>query len=164
MKVIFSLYGFLNLDFFRTIFPPFCLPVSTLQALSLDYIIAGYPLFLIAVTYLLITIYDRDYPLIIKMWQPFQKCFIRFKRQWNLKTSIISTFATFILLSNEKLLSVSFDLLAPTTAYNVKGERVGVYLYYDPSVEYMGKDHRPFAIMAIIILIVTVLLPLILIQ
>ena len=136
--------------------------ISTLHVLTLDYVVAGYPLFLVAVTYLLITIYDRDYPLIIKMWQPFQKFFIRFKRQWNLKTSIISTFATFILLSNVKLLSVSFDLLAPTTAYNVKGERVGVYLYYDPSVEYMGKDHRPFAIMAIIILIVTILLPLIL--
>ena len=37
---------------------------------------------------------------------------------------------------------------------------MGVYLYYDPSVEYMGKEHRPFAIMAIIILIVTAVLPL----
>ena len=162
VKTIFTMYGFWNLDFFRTIIKPPCLKISTLHVLTLDYVVAGYPLFLVAVTYLLITIYDRDYPLIIKMWQPFQKFFIRFKRQWNLKTSIISTFATFILLSNVKLLSVSFDLLAPTTAYNVKGERVGVYLYYDPSVEYMGKDHRPFAIMAIIILIVTILLPLIL--
>ena len=162
VKVIFSLYGFWNLDFFRTIFPPICLPVSTLQALSLDYIIGGYPLFLVAVTYLLITLYDRDYPLIIKLCKPFQMFFIQFKRQWNLKTSVFDAFVTFGLLSYEKLLSVSFDLLVPTKTYNVKGERVGVYLYYDPSVEYMGKDHRPFAIMAIIILIVTVLLPLIL--
>ena len=117
LKVVFSLYGFWSLDFFRTILPPICLPISTLQALTLDYIIAGYPLFLLAVSYLLITIYDRDYPLIIKMWKPFQMFFIRFKRQWNLKTSIISTFATFILLSNEKLLSVSFDLLVLTNTY-----------------------------------------------
>ena len=162
VRTIFTLYGFWNLDFFRTIIHSPCLKLPTLHVLTLDYVVAGYPLLLVTVTYLLVTLYGRDYPLITKLWRPFHRFFIRFKRQWNLKSSIIGVFATFLLLSNEKLLSVSFDLLIPTRAYNMKGEMVGVYLYYDPSVEYMGKEHRIFACIAIIILTVTVLLPLIL--
>ena len=162
VKIIYCLYGFWYLDFFRTLLPPICLQLSNLQTLSLDYIIAVYPLLLVFLTYQLITLYDKDIPIIIKLWKPFQRFFILFKRQWNLKTSIIGAFATFTFLSYEKLLSVSFDLLVPTKAYNMKGEMVGVYLYYDPSVEYMGKEHIPFACMAIIILTVTVFLPLIL--
>ena len=159
-KVIFTMYGFWNLDFFRTLLPPNCLQLSTLQILTLDYIIAVYPLLLIALTSLLITLYDRDYPLIIKLWKPFQRFFILFKRQWNLNTCIIGAFATFTLLSYDKLLSVSFDLLIFTKTYNMKGEMVGVYLYYDSSVEYMGKEHLPFACMALIILSITLLFPL----
>lgn len=158
-KVISTMYGFWNLDFFRTLLPPFCLEITTLQSLSLDYIIAGYPLALIAVTYLLIFLYDKDYRLVVRLWTPFQRFLIQFKRQWDLKTSMIATFATFVFLSYDKLVSVSFDILVPTRAYNVTGQLVNVYLYYDSSIEYMGKEHLPFACLAIIILISVTVVP-----
>ena len=43
-----SIYGMWNLDFFRSIYTPFCLhpSLTTLQVLTLDYIIAAYPLVL----------------------------------------------------------------------------------------------------------------------
>lgn len=114
---------------------------------------------LIAVTYLLIVLHERDYRLIIQLWKPFRRIFIRFKRQWNFKTSIIDAFATFITLSYVKLLSVSFDILVPTGVYNVKGEFIKFYLYYDSSIEYLGKEHRPFACLAIFVLTVTAIFP-----
>ena len=46
-----TIYGVFNLDFFRYIIPHFCISnsMTTLQALSLEYIVAFYPLFLIIV-------------------------------------------------------------------------------------------------------------------
>ena len=158
-KILSTMYGFWNLDFFRTLLPPFCLEISTLQSLSLDYIIAGYPLALIAVTYLLMFLYDRDNRAIVRLWTPFQRFLIQFKRQWDLKTSMIATFATFIFLSYGKLLSVSLDILVPTRAYNVTEKLVNVYLYYDSSIEYMGKEHLPFACLAIVILTLGTVIP-----
>ena len=52
-KILFTIYGIWNLDFFRTLIPYICVGVKidTLQALTLDYAIAFYPLILLAITY-----------------------------------------------------------------------------------------------------------------
>ena len=50
VRILLAIYGFWNLDFFRTVIPRICLKVDTLQALALDYGIAFYPLALIIVT------------------------------------------------------------------------------------------------------------------
>ena len=52
IHVIGSLYGVWNLDFFRSVYKPFCLHpnLTTLQVMSLDYFIALYPLLLITVS------------------------------------------------------------------------------------------------------------------
>ena len=60
-KIVGTIYGIWNLDFFRTLFPPICLKVSSLRALALDYAIAFYPLLLIVLTYVLIDLYDRRF-------------------------------------------------------------------------------------------------------
>ena len=39
-KVIFTLYGFWNLDFFHTLLPHICVKINTLQTLALDYAVA----------------------------------------------------------------------------------------------------------------------------
>ncbi len=55
--------GIWNLDFFRYIYPPFCISphYSTLSVISFEYIIAFYPLILVFLTYISIELYDRDY-------------------------------------------------------------------------------------------------------
>ena len=49
-----TVYGVFNLDFLRYIIPHFCISntMTTIQALSLEYIVAFYPLFLIVVFYI----------------------------------------------------------------------------------------------------------------
>ena len=84
VKLVFPLYSFWNLDFFRTIIPDICMNVSTLGALALDYAIAVYPLFLITLSYALIVLYDRDIGLLVYMWRPFHKVFGIFKRNWDI--------------------------------------------------------------------------------
>ena len=90
-------------------------------------------------------------------------CFARFRRKWNLKGSVIHAFATFLLLSYSKLLTVSYSILDSTELYNNRGERVGpVALYFDASIEYFSRQHLPFAVLAICILLVFVLFPMVL--
>jgi len=164
VRILTTVYGVWNLDFFRTLVPhAVCLKVDTLQALALDYSIAFYPLVLIVVAYVLIELHVYNFRLIVWIWRPFHRCFARFRQQWDIKTSIIDAFATFLLLSNIKLLSVSFDLLIPTSVYNINGTVVGIYLYYDASIEYFGTSkHLPYAILAVFVVLTFVFFPILL--
>ena len=133
------MYGFWNLDFFQAfISHQVCLKVDTLQVLALDYSIAFYPLALIIVTYVFIELHAHNFRFIVWVWKPFHRCFAHFRQHWDIRTSIIDAFATFLLLSNIKLLSLSTDLLTPTYVYNMNGTVLGIYLYYDASIEYFG--------------------------
>ena len=162
VRTLASLYGVWNLDFFRLVYSPFSLHsgINTLQVLALDYAVAAYPLFLIVATYILVELHDNNFRIIVWLWKPFHYCFACYRRQWDIRTSLIDTFATFFLLSYVKFLSVSFDLLIPVSIYNVKGEAMSdKYLYYDGTIEYFGKQHLPYAILAIAILLLVNILP-----
>ena len=163
IKLISTIYGFWNLDFFRTfISHKICLKVDTLQALALDYSIAFYPLVLIIIAYVLIELHAHNLRVIVWIWKPFHRCFARFRQQWDIRTSIIDAFATFLLLSNIKILSVSFDLLTLTHVYSTNGSVVGIYLYYDASVEYFGKKHLPYAVLALFVVLLFIIFPILL--
>ena len=153
-----TLYGVWNLDFFRTLLPKTCLNVTTLTTLALDFAVAIYPLVLVIFTYILIELHARGYRLVMWLWRPFHKCFVHFNRAWDIQSSIIKAFATFLLLSYVKLINVTFDLIVYVRVYDVNKSAVGTYLYYDASYEYFGGRHLPYAISSIIV-IVTVILP-----
>ena len=119
-------------------------------------------LVLTIVTYVLIELHAHNFRVIVWVWKPFHRCFARFRQQWDIRTSIIDAFATFLLLSNIKLLSVSFDLLTPTYVYNINESVVGLYLYYDASIEYFGKKHLPYAILALFVVLICIISPILL--
>ena len=101
--VLLSLHGIWNLDFFRPFYSDICLGMGTLPTLALDYAIAVYPLLLMIV---MIILYDRNYRVITMMWRPFRVLFSYYRRNWDVRTSVIDAYATFFLLSFVKLLSV----------------------------------------------------------
>ena len=164
VTVLISLLSIWNLDFFRIAYSPFCLQLgaSTLQILSLDYLIAVYSLGLIVLTYILVTLHYYDYRLVVWIWRPFRKCFIRFRRKWDIQNSLVDAFATFLLLSYVKLLSVSFDILMPTPVLDKWRNQVSTVLYYDGTITYFGMEHLPYALTAIIVLVVFTFLPILL--
>ncbi len=156
-----TLYGIWNLDFFRTVVPPICLNLSSLQLISLDYAIGFYPLVLIAVTYNLINLHERNFKPVVWLWSPFKRCLVQVRREWNIKSSIIEAFATFLILSYLRFLSVSFNILVPTQVFDIHGHS-RLYLYYNASIEYFGEEHLPYAIVAVFVLLVFNILPLLL--
>ena len=164
LDVYVSYLSIWNLDFFRTVYSPFCLHpnATTLQVMSLDYIIAAYPLVLIILTYTLVTLHYHNCRLVVWLWRPFLRCCIRFRRQWDIRNSLIDVFATFLLLSYVKFLSVSIDILTPSFVWNMMLTWQPTVLYYDGFVEYFSKEHLPYAILAITVLLVFTLLPILL--
>ena len=159
-----SMYGIWNLDFFRLLYPPFCMhpKMTTLHVLFLDYAIAVYPLLLIIAFYVLVELHDHNFRLIVWLWKPFHRCCVCFRREWNIKHSLIGAFCTFLLLSYFKFVSVSFDLLVPVSIFNIHGETIRkYYLLFDGSVECFGPEHLPFAILALAVLLVFNILPLV---
>ena len=164
LDALIALHGIWNLDFFRLFYTPFCLQpnANTLQVLSLDYVIAVYPLLLIILTYTLVRLHYNNYRLVVWLWRPFIGCFARCRRQWDIQNSLIDAFATFFLLSYVKFFSVSFDLLTPTILWDSKAGVAGAALYYDGSKEYFGMHHLPYALLAISVLMIFTFFPILL--
>ena len=157
-----TIYGFWNLDFFRFVIPSFCVSqhLTPIQVLALEYIVAFYPLLLIVTTYIGVELYARDCRLIVWLWRPFRRClaFVLKRREFNF--SFVHLFSSFLLLSFSKILFISFQLLSTTNLYDSEGQRVGpTMVYYDASIEYFSVQHRPFALIAIFVLCVFVVLP-----
>ena len=162
IKFLATLYGIWNLDFFRLVIPPICLPLNTMHIIALDYLVAVYPLFLLICFYVLLTAHDRGCWLVVRLWRPFLWCTARLRQHWNIRHSIIDAFATFLLLSYIKLLNTSLDLLTPINIRNMHGLWVGSFLYHDATIEYMSPQHKLYASLAIFVLIVGILFPLVL--
>ena len=162
VKFLATVYGIWNLDFFRIVIPPICLPLNTMHIIALDYLVAVYPLFLLVCVYVLLTAHDRRCRLVVWLWRPFLWCTTRLRQSWNIRHSIIDAFATFLLLSYMTLLNTSFNLLIYTSIHNDFGSFVGHFLFYDTTIEFMGPQHMPFAVLAILVLLVGVLFPLLL--
>ena len=161
-KFLLAFYGIWNLDLFRTYDNGICFQISSLANLSLDFGVAIYPLLLMLITYSLVHLYGQNYKPLIVLWKPVQTIINRWHGQFQAKTSLVNSFAAFLLLSNFKLLSVSLDILTPVKVhYFVTPDKINhtLRLYYDPTVEYFSIEHRVYAIAALSIVFICILMP-----
>ena len=154
VKVLLVFYSHWNLDPLRSVIPEICLNVTTLQALALEYLIAFYPFLLMFLSYLFIELYDRKFRVIVAIWKPFQSLLSIFHRSWDVRTSVIDSFATFFILSYVKTLSVASDILVPTLVFHLGRTKPEYVVYYSPTITYFGYHHLPYAILAIVSLVV----------
>ena len=166
LKVMFSIYGIWNLDFFRPFVNSQCLAVSLthISAFYLELVIGLYAMFLIIITIILIELHDRNFKPLVWAVLPFRRCFRKLLRNWDLRKSVIKAFATFILLSYVKIGGVSTRAFLRTTLYNITGSPTEpLYFYFDANVQYLSGTHLPLAILAgISLAIITLPLPILL--
>ena len=160
IRILISFFGIWNLDFFRMALPGICLDMSPLSVRALDYTIAIYPFFLTILSYILIEMHDRNFRLLVFIWKPFRCLFTLLRRHWDVRTSVIDAYATFYLLSCFKILSITFDLLIPTKAFDLSNSTNTKYvLYYDGTIDYFGPEHLPYAVPAIVMALLFVVFP-----
>ena len=154
-------YSIWNLDFFRSVLPPFCISrnITMLQFISSGYVTAFYPFLLVTVFYITVSLYSHGVQPLVCLFQPIHRCFLKFRNIWNLERSVLHSLATFLLLSYTKFTLVSFILLRPAPLVNSTGRVQATVVYYDGSVEFLGKEHIPYMVVSVFVLIVFVLLP-----
>ena len=143
-----------NLDFFRKYYK-FCLHpnASALLVMSLELPVAIYPLVLIGVTFAMVKLHDRNFKPLVVGWKVVHKVLKPIRR--NVKTSLVEVFASFIYLSCSRLLLTSMYILMPCTVYtyNPESDRLTKrhFVINAPTVEYFGRQHLPFALLAIVL-------------
>ncbi len=160
--VVAALYDMWNLHVFRAIIPLFCLTrhLRSLQAYALEYILAFYPLVVIVFLYICIQLHAGDFRPVVYCWRPFLRCFLRFRRSVEPKTSIIDAFATFILLSYVKLLFVAGRFLFPTRLFDGQGKLLKTFVFaYDANIRFFHAEHLPLALLSIVVLLTFIALP-----
>ena len=94
-------------------------------------------------------------------------CYVRFRRQCDIRASVIDAFATFLLLSYYvKILFLSFDFCTPSHLMNKNGSIINVVSYFNASI-ILSPDPQPAIILSVIYISLVVLiltfLPLVLI-
>ena len=153
-----ALYSVFNLDFFRYILPPFCVSprLCSSHLELLGYVTAYYPLFLILITYLIVKINTRksnSYPCFKnKICQRF------LQSEWicNIEKSLISFFASFLLLSSTKFMFTSAAFLGYESILSTDGKMLGRGVDVDPTLRYLSSEHLPYLFFGLFSLILSV--------
>ena len=158
-----TIYGPWNLDFFRALYKPTCISpsITAMQSYVIEVTIGMYPLVLLVVLYSFVTLRDRGYRVIVKIWKPFHFLLARFQSKLNFRTSLIDTFATFLLLSYMKIGFSAFYVLTPTLVWSPNGSHT-LAVYMDPSMPYFGSSHIGYAVFTLLLVFVVLIIPVIL--
>ena len=150
-----------NIDF--TLFLndyPLCISSVTtpLAAISFWYVIGLYPLLLLLLLYVWITLYDKGYKVIVLITRPIHRLLARFWRMTNIEPSLPHSIASIYLLCFMQLAATSFKLLH----FSIHDGKVS--FFYDGTLNYFGWPHSFAGIFAILVLILLVLIPMLYIQ
>ena len=120
VKVVLTFYGIWNLNFFPKFLPSVCLdiPQSGRHKFLVEYFVALYPPFLIAVLYWYwcVHLHSRDFKLIVLPWKAIKYC-LNLKLCCGMKRivqrvtsqSIANSFSSFLVLTFSKILFVSLN-------------------------------------------------------
>ena len=164
-KVIATVTTVWNLDFFRAVYPPFCLhaKLSNLHIFMLDYLLALYPMILVFLTYLFVKLHDR-FVEVAWLCRPLYTCLHHFRREWDIKNSMVDALATFYLLSYVRIVNITTYILTPIYFRDMQNQRTeNKYFYYDTSLSYFGQsEHLLYAIFALMFSFIFNIFPLVL--
>lgn len=154
-------YGIFNLDFFRKVVPPFCVSenINGLRMMSLLYVAVIYILLLIVFTYILIELHASNCRLLVCLWRPIHKYYVRIHRNIAPRTTLIDAFATALILSYSRLMFISLVLLRPTPMYTPDGVTAKLVVYVDGSIDYLSTPHLPFVFLGIAIIFIFNIVP-----
>ena len=163
-KVVLTLYGVWNLDFFRFIVPPFCISskLNTIHIAYFGYISVFYPLFLTFLICLCIELHGRNFLPLVWIWRPFHRCFVQLRKGWDTKSDMINVFASFFLLSYGKSM---YQLLLLLNCQHISKLEYNGSMYrelrtfVDASITCGSVRHGAFAIPAVIFFSVYNVLP-----
>ena len=159
VSILISIYNIFNLQFFQNFFPPLCISeeMKNMEVLALRYLVALYPLLLILVIYALVCLYDRNFKPLVLVWRPFGAIISCFRKQFNVRHSLIHAFASFFLLSFFSFSAVSYSFVFHTSLFFINSSIISYPFFWDGS-----GTHTNISVLTFTMLIVLAILPIML--
>uniref|UniRef100_A0A1X7U7K0 Uncharacterized protein n=1 Tax=Amphimedon queenslandica TaxID=400682 RepID=A0A1X7U7K0_AMPQE len=128
--------------------------MSPLGAISFWYVVGFYPLLLLLLLYVWITLYDKGYKCVVLVTRPFHRCMARFWSMTGIEPFFTHSIASIYILCFTPLAITSFQILRFRLNDN------GFSFFYDAKQPYFGGIYHIMAgIFAILVLLFVILLP-----
>ena len=146
-----------NLDFTPFIYNyPLCISTNTtpLGVLSFWYVIGFYPLLLLLLLYVWITLYDKGYKCVVFITRPFHRCMARFWSMTGIEPSFTHFIASIYILCFTQLATTSFKILSFTLSYSYDTK-----FLYNIKQGYFQGVHAVAGSFAILVLLIMIVLP-----
>lgn len=158
------IYGIWNLDFLEPVLPAYCLSqdIRTATLLSLNYLVALYPLFLVGLFFLSSQLFyhGERYRAVYCLCRPIVLAYSKLHRKYGRRQiGSVDALAAFLLLSYTKFTRVSIQLLSPARLYDVHGAHRATVMFYDGTIGLFTPSHVPYILSAIVVLAVFVVPP-----
>uniref|UniRef100_A0A1X7UTN1 Uncharacterized protein n=1 Tax=Amphimedon queenslandica TaxID=400682 RepID=A0A1X7UTN1_AMPQE len=150
-----------NLDFTPFLYNyPLCISTNTtpLGVFSFWYVIGFYPLLLLLLLYVWITLYDKGFKCVVFITRPFHRCMARFWNMTGIEPSFTHSIASIYILCFTQLAATSFRILTynPQSPYENYGN---LTFFYDKKQGYFQGVHAVAGSFAILILLIMIVLP-----
>ena len=153
-------YWFLPNTIFNLDFTPFfgnyplCIAshMSPLGAISFWYVVGFYPLLLLLLLYVWITLYDKGYKCVVLVTRPIHYCMARFWSMNGIEPSFTHSIASIYILCFTQLALISFKILR----FNPTDH---LFFFYDANQKYFEGPHIAAALSSVLVLLVFILLP-----
>ena len=144
-----------NLDFTPFLFNyiPLCISdhMSPLGAISFWYVIGFYPLLLLLLLYIWMTLYDKGFKCVVFITRPFHHCMARFWSMTGIEPSFTHSIASIYILCFTQLTATSFKILS--------FDPLQAEFFFDEKQGYFQRWHGLAGFIAIIVLLFLIILP-----
>ena len=153
---------FWNLNFCKTIIPPFCISekLTELHVVFLNSVGAIYPLLIAIISLIFIHLYSRQYKAIVSLFKPLGFVLKLTNGKAITSDAVIRTFASFLFLSSTKMFFVFMTIIEPVPVFSsISGSVYKKVLYSDPSIEYDSHEHILYFLLTLIQCLFLVFLP-----
>ena len=160
IQICIFIAAFWNMNFCKTIIPPFCISekLTELQIMFLNSVGAIYPLLIAIITLFLIDLHSRQYKVIVILFKPLGFVFTNSKAITS--GAVIRTVASFLFLSSTKLFFVFITIIVPVPVFSsISGSVYKKVLDKDPSIEFYSREHILYFLLALIQCLFLVFLP-----
>ena len=153
---------FWNLNFCKTVIPPFCISekLTELHVMFLNSVGALYPLLIAIITLILIHLHSRQYKVIVILFKPLGVVLKLTNGKAITTNAVIRTFASFLFLSSTKNFFVFITIIqAVSVIFSTNGSVYKKVLYSDPSIQYYSHEHILSLLLVLIQCLFLVFLP-----
>ena len=164
-RIILTLSGMWNLEFFTYFLPVFCVSskLATIHLVFLDYLKVFYPLLLIIITIICIKLHDHNFRPFVCLWNHLQCCCLYIRKGWDTTNDIVNVFCSFFLLAYGKNIYQTFTVTTcqclTIIAENGMEKNRTCPAYLDPNIDCWGGQHLAFVIPAMIFSVLCNILP-----